>query len=136
MDTSKVSDMYYMFLGCNSLTTIPGMDTSNVTEMDGMFQLCRSLTTVPEMNTSRVTNMNSMFSACYSLTELGGLVGLKVSLDLSSCSKLTHESLLNVINKATDVTTSPATLTLGSTNLAKLSDAEKGIATSKGWTLA
>ncbi len=136
MDTSKVSDMYYMFLGCNSLTTIPEMDTSNVTEMYAMFQLCPSLTTVPEMNTSRVTNMNSMFSGCYSLTDLGGLVGLKVNLDLSASSKITHDSLMNIINKAADVTSSPKTLTLGSTNLAKLTDAEKGIATGKGWTLA
>ena len=43
---------------------------------------------------------------------------------------------MNVITKAADVTASPATLRLGSVNLPKLTDEEKGIATSKGWTLA
>ena len=88
------------------------------------------------MNTSIATDMVDMFLGCKSLTDLGGFVGLKVDLKLYHCSKLTHESLLNVINKASDVTASPATLTLGSTNLAKLTDEEKGIATAKGWTLA
>ena len=160
MDTSYVNDMYYMFNGCHSLTVIPPidtsnantmvymfgdcvslseipiMDTSNVTEMYGMFINCSSLSSVPEMNVSRATNMNGMFTGCWSLTDLGGFIRLKVDLDLSHCSKLTHESLLNVINKAADVTSSPATLTLGANNLGKLTDAEKGIATSKGWTLA
>ena len=40
-----------------------------------------------------------------------------------------------VINGLQTVTTSQV-LTLGATNLAKLSDEEKAIATSKGWTIA
>lgn len=136
MDTSNVNTMAYMFCGCSSLSEIPVMDTSNVIEMNCMFFNCTSLSSVPEMNVSRATNINGMFDGCFSLTDLGGFIGLKVNLELSHCSELTHESLLNVINKASDVTKAPATLTLGATNLAKLSDAEKGIATSKGWTLA
>ena len=100
-----------------------------------MFAYCSSLTTVPEMDVSNVTEMDYMFRSCSSLTDLGGFIGLKCSLDLHY-SPLTHDSLMNIINKAADVTTSPATLTLGSTNLAKLSDEEKAIATAKGWTLA
>ena len=65
----------------------------------------------------------------------GGLTNLKVDLDLSPCPNLTKESLLNVFNEAADVTSSPKTLTLGSTNLAKLTDEDKAIATNKGWTL-
>jgi hypothetical protein len=38
------------------------------------------------------------------------------------------------INQGNPTTTK--TLTIGSTNLAKLTDAEKKIATDKGWTLA
>lgn len=88
------------------------------------------------MDTSNVYNMDTMFQGCTSLTDLGGFVGLKTNLDLSYCTKLTHNSLMNVINKAADVISSPKTLTLGSTNLANLSDEEKAIATAKGWTLA
>lgn len=125
-----------MFYDCTNLTVVPKMDTSNVNDFSSMFNYCQSLTTLLEMNTSNATTTQEMFLGCISLTNLGGFVGLKVSLDLSHCSNLTHESLLNVINKVSDVTASPATLTLGSTNLSKLTDAEKAIATAKGWTLA
>ena len=128
--------MNSMFSGCYSLTTIPQLDTSRVTRMISMFGYCGSLTTIPLIDTSSVTNMASMLYRCSKLTDLGGFLKLKTNLDLSACTALTHDSLMNVINKAADVTASPATLTLGSTNLAKLSDEEKGIATAKGWTLA
>ena len=136
MNTSQVTTMNSMFYSCTSLTSVPEMDTSSVGDMRQMFSNCPSLISIPEMNTSSVGDMGGMFYRCTSLTDLGGFTGLKVNLDLSPCPKLTHESLLNVINKAADVTASPKTLTLGSTHLAKLSDAEKGIATNKGWTLA
>ena len=135
IDTSSVTIMESMFTNCFQLTTIPQIDTSSVTIMQGMFYSCYNLTTIPQIDTSSVTNMSYMFYSCSSLADLGGLMGLKCDIDLSSCP-LTHDSILNVINKAADVTASPKTLTLGSTNLAKLSDEEKAIATNKGWTLA
>ena len=113
----------------------PKFDTSNVTDMSQMFYYCSSLTSVPLFDTSNVTNMSGMFMLCDSLTTLGGFTGLKVSLDLSSCPLLTKESILNVFNKAANVTSSPKTLTLGITNLSKLTNAEKAIATNKGWVL-
>ena len=139
MDFEGVTDMKLMFENCSSLTTIPKLDTSQVTNMDYMFFSCRHLQSIPELDTSQVTTMYRMFYGCYSITDLGGFIGLKCNLELKHYSgsyPLTHDSLMNVINKAADVTASPATLTLGSTNLAKLSDEEKGIATTKGWTLA
>ena len=135
LNTSQVTNMSFMFQA-SDIQSIPEMDTSQVTNMAGMFWNCDVLQTIPQLNTSQVTNMDDMFTYCSSLTDLGGFTGLKVNLDLSSSSKITHESLLNVINKAADVTASPATLTLGSTNLSKLTDEEKAIATNKGWTLA
>lgn len=121
----------------STFTEIPQIfDFSDLTDMSYMFSRCSYLTTIPEMDVSKVDLMDSMCRSCSSLTDLGGFIGLKCDLDLSSSSNLTHESLMNVINKAADVTTSPATLRLGRTNLAKLSDEEKAIATGKGWTLA
>ena len=136
LNTSKVTNMSNMFGSCHT-KSIPEMDTSQVTDMSYMFFDCVYLTGIPEMNVSQVTNMENMFWLCSdSITDLGGFVELKINLDLSPCTALTHDSLMNVINKAADVTASPATLTLGSDNLAKLSDEEKAIATGKGWTLA
>ena len=139
LDTSQVTNMSYMFRNCSSLTTIPKLDTSQVTNMEYMFFGCSQLQSIPELDTSQVTTMNRMFYGCMSLTDLGGFIGLKCNLELEGffgSYPLTHDSLMNVINKAADVTASPATLTLGSTNLAKLSDEENGIGTGKGWTLA
>lgn len=58
-------------------------------------------------------------------------------LRLDSCTKLSHESLMSVINCLKDFsgTGETRTVTLGADNLAKLSDSEKAIATQKGWSL-
>ena len=136
MNTSRVTDMEEMFYRCESLITVPAMDTSKVTTMLRMFEFCRALTTIPEMDASNVTDANGMLWGCSRLTDLGGFVGLKAALDVSSCTALTHNSLMNIINKVGYVTMSPKTLKLGSTNLAKLSDEEKAVATGKGWILA
>ena len=136
LNTSNVTNMSRMFVGSENLASIPQLDTSSVTTMNQMFLSCLALTSIPRLNTSNVTNTDSMLYQCIALTDFGGLTGLKTNLDLSSCTKLTHDSLMNVINEAADVTASPKTLTLGADNLAKLTDEEKAIATNKGWTLA
>ena len=61
------------------------------------------------------------------------------TINLSECTLLTHDSLMNVINKLYDIATSGCntqSLTLGSTNLAKLTAEEIAIATNKGWTVS
>ena len=140
LDTRSVTIMSSMFLGCSSLTTIPQLDTRNVTDMSYMFYECTSLTSVPRLDATSLTNADNMFESDFILfnkfTDFGGLTGLKIDLNLSNCPKLTHDSLMNVINEAADVTSSPKTLTLGTENLNKLTDEEKAIATNKGWTLA
>ena len=140
LDTSNVTTMYETFCGCEHLIAVPLFDTSKVTDVSNMFYRCYSLSSVPRLNAASLTSASKMFGAAYSplnkFTDFGGLTGLKVDLSLAPCPNLTHDSLLNVINEAADVTASPQTLTLGATNLAKLTDEEKAIATSKGWTLA
>ena len=141
IDTSSVTYMGEMFRDCTSLTTIPQIDTSSVENMICMFQGCKGLTTIPLIDTSSLMKVLAMFRACSSLTDLGGFAGLHAGIDLSVCP-LTHDSIMNVINNAADVKNIPdfevssITLKLGSTNLAKITDEEKSIATSKGWTLA
>ena len=81
------------------------------------------------------TSNGNCFQACSALTNITGNPNFKVSLVLSYCPNLTHDSIMVVINGLQTVT-STQTLTLGSTNLAKLTEADKKIATDKGWTLA
>lgn len=53
---------------------------------------------------------------------------------------LTHDSLMSIVNalqdKTADTSGTSWVVTLGATNIAKLTDEEKAIATEKGWTLA
>lgn len=139
IDTSQAYSMYETFYGCTSLTTIPQLDLTKCSGWDGLnstFYNCIKLQSVPEWDVSNVKNMFNIFYGCKSLTNLGGFVGLQIALNLSPCSGLTSEAIMNVINKAADVTASPKTLTLGSTNIAKLTEAQIAVATNKGWTLA
>ena len=113
-----------------------------------MFSGCSSLTAIPQFDTSSVTNMSSIFGSTglSNLTDFGGFKNLGMAKSLSSpssnflthASNLTHESLMNVINNLYDRKSagySNLTIDFGSTNLAKLTDEEKAIATNKGWTL-
>ena len=63
------------------------------------------------------------------------MYGMKVNFYISASTKFTREALVEILNNLATVT-STQTLTMGSTNLAKLTDEDKAIATGKGWTLA
>ena len=156
IDTSSVISMNNMFSSCSSLTTIPQLDTGNVTSMNSMFSSCFSLTTIPQLDTSKVISVGSMFSSCSSLTTLGGLLNLgqaystttsanysNYKLDLSTCTALTEQSLINVLTNLYDIATKGCKaqqVVLGSTNLAKLTSEEGQTALSnaqaKGWTVS
>ena len=78
LDTSKSTDMRFMFSGCSSLASLDlsSFGTSRVTDMSGMFSGCSSLASLDlsSFDTSQVTDMRFMFDGCSSLA----------SLDLSS----------------------------------------------------
>ncbi len=65
-NTSKVTNMQYMFQYCTSLTNlnISSFDTSNVTNMSGIFSYDNKLTLIDMRNMtfgSKLTDANSMF---------------------------------------------------------------------------
>ena len=71
LNTSEVTNMYYMFSKCKNLKSLDlsHFNTSMVTEMYGMFYECSSLTILDlsGFNTAKVTNMNEMFFYCTNL---------------------------------------------------------------------
>lgn len=151
LNTSNVTTMSNMLYNCKSLTTIPLIDTSNVTSIDYMFYRCENLISIPQLDLSKVSMVSKMFYSCSALTTLGGFQNLGMAYDtnisanfsyytlnLSDSSKLTHDSLMNVINGLYDIKTkgcNPQKLILGSTNLAKLTAEEIAIATNKGFNV-
>ena len=131
------------FANCSSLTslTLPDGFGQNaqrfVWNFVGCFHSCKMLESLhlPSGFGQNATGLQNCFNQCISLKTITGNPNFKVSLNLSSCSKLTHDSIMVVINGLQTVTTAQ-TLTLGTENLAKLTEADKKIATDKGWTLA
>ena len=123
---------------CPSLIEFPAMDLHNGTNFTRAWDNCYALTTIGKLDLSAGTNFYSAWGVCRALTTLGGFGAIKESIELSF-SPLTVESIMNVITQAADLNSlgiTGKTMTLGSTNLAKLSDEQKAVATSKGWTLA
>ena len=108
--------------------------TSNVTNMSDMFSNCSRLKSVPSFDASNVTSMSDMFYNCSSLEEIH-MINIKASFDIRTSTKFTREALVEILGNLANVG-STRTLTMGSANLAKLTDEDKKIATDKGWTLA
>lgn len=137
----KEVQMAQCFYSCASLQKIGELITPKAVSFFCCFQNCTKLHTIEGIDLSSAKNVNNMFSYCSALENITFNGVIKISgLNLSPCTALTHDSLMSAINAlydwASEGGTSTYTLTLGSTNLGKLTDAEKAIATQKGWTLA
>ncbi len=122
------------------------LDFSKATNLQSVFYTHDSswatynVETIDELISSETTVFRSdTFKNATYLTNLtmSGVIATG-SFDVSTCTLLTHDSLMSIINCLKDVSSegTTKTCTLGATNLAKLTDEEKAIATQKGWTLA
>ena len=143
--TSNVTDMNDMFGDCEKLTSIPALDTGNVTDMGYCFGFCKKLTSVPLFDTSNVAYCNDMFFYCSKLTNLGGFTNLgkaftsSKTLDISSTSILTNQSVQNLIDTIYDMNQNTqggsATLKLKQTVIDAMTDEQKSQLAAKGWNL-
>jgi len=74
LNTSRVTDMTYMFAMCSSLESIDlsEFNTSNVTTMEGMFGECNALKSLNlnSFDVSDVQNVSKMFFNCTALTTI------------------------------------------------------------------
>ena len=157
-NTSNVTNMSYMFYNCTQLTTLDlsNFDTLKVTNFYQMFYRCNKIVSIPKLNASVSTNVNFFAYDCIALTDFGGLENLgqaystkqsanysSYKLDLSTCTALTEQSLINVLTNLYDIATKGCKtqqVVLGSTNLAKLTSEEGQAAlaqaTAYGWTVS
>lgn len=139
------TDASYIFYDCK-IDNFIQIDTSIVTRMDSMFYAA-SCKNIPELDSSKVNYVQGAFVNCTKLESFGGLLNLgqaypstsvqeRYALNLATSSNLTHDSLMNVLNKVYDISSKRTQIiNLGATNKAKLTAEEIAIATNKGWTV-
>ena len=147
-----------MFYNCSKLTKIPTLSTKMISDspfvstypMQSIFYNCTKVADFGgfvdcEKITDWGSSTNSPFYYLTSLVNIEQFGTIKgMNFNVSRCTNLSVDSLMVLINalydyvgnNETPTSTAYSKLTIGSTNLAKLSDEQKAIATSKGWTLA
>ena len=133
VDFSNCKDFYNAF--AYSTTDRWGVvDMRKATRTTVAFDNSRAVI-IDKLIVSETTPYSRTFDNCSRLEEVRceGVIGQ--SVDFSSAKKLTHNSLMSIIEHL-GIVSATKTLTLGTTNLAKLTDAEKAIALEKGWSLA
>ena len=110
--TFYMGTWYYTFRNNPNLESIDGIDMtySNYTWYDFMFQNCPKLKHL-------------------------GIKHWHQSFNINASTAFEEADLVEIISNLDTVTTAQ-TLTMGTTNLAKLTDDEKKVATDKGWVLA
>ena len=163
IDFSNATDTSSMFYSSTIQTINLGdADFSKVTTFSGMFYSCSGLTTVLHSTgidassakvvaTSFASYSSSLVNLC-PLLNLGKAYTQKsnnysnYTLGLASCSKLTHESLIAILDGLYDLNISynvanggklyTQKVALHATAKASLTAEEIAIATAKGWTVA
>lgn len=158
IDTKNGKTFASMHAANTKIVESPAYNTSNGETFNSMFEYCNYIVTIPELDFGKANRVNSIFSNCLRLENIGGFKDLGkgytqksnnysyYKLDLSVATKLTHDSLMNVINNLYDLNLSydvanggtlyTQQLVLGTTNMAKLTADEIAIATNKGWVVS
>ena len=136
LDLSKTDNVMYAFQDTR-FTRIGEINLSSVTvnsAANGMCTSSKTLVTIDKivLPPNRL-NFTSAFDGCTSLQNVTFEGTIRYNLSVSACP-LTHDSLMSIINALGDGLS--YTLTIGATNLAKLSEEEQDIVIQKGWTLA
>ena len=150
-EAGQCQNFSFMFNHCESMRVAPTMNTWSGKAFAYMFYNCSSLVTIPKLylnsaveqyydenNMVTYACFQNIFTGCTNLENITIQDYIYQNISFYGCNKLTHESLMSIINALAHFSSSSKVYRycqLGSANLAKLTDEEKAIATSKGWTL-
>lgn len=151
LDTQSAISMSYIFYHCSQLEEIPALDTSKCESLISAFQSCSNLKKMEELNLQSANTIMNMVANCDNLIQVGGFKDLgkgynigiaenaaSYALVMNKSTNLTHDSLMNVINKLYDIASlgvKPQQLIIGAINVGKLSAEEIQICTEKGWSV-
>lgn len=136
LDVSQATNLSGLF-GYGRFTETPAIDVTGLTTAStNLFFYNKSLVTIGTITTKESVTYSGWFGTLPALETISFEGAIGQNIDFSSSALLTYDSIMNIIDHLATKTSGTYTLTLGATNLAKLTDAEKAIATEKGWTLA
>ena len=140
IDFSQATELVNLF-AYSVIQKVGIIDLRSMTELYNVFTDASQMKTIEKI-ILKEDGSQTFRANCFRMPKLEnvvleGKIGQN-GFDVSSCSNLTHDSLMSIINALKDYSATPNThtVTLGATNLNKLSAAEKAVATGKGWTLA
>lgn len=138
IDFSASTSFQYTFYGMNStLKEVGVIDTRAAHHLPNTFNGAVGLHTIGHLilKDDGSQNLTGIFSGCKALENItiSGKIGFN-NIDFSSCTLLTHKSLMSIIYSLLETSTTKV-LKIGADNLGKLSEEEKAIATQKGWSL-
>lgn len=138
LDLSEVTNATTMFAYSLELTKVPALNFStSCTTISTIFRNCRKLQRIDELHMhSSMSLTTNAFENCEALTDLTIVGTIGVNNFNVQWSPLSHDSLMSIINALETKTSGTWTLTLGETNMAKLTTDELRIAEAKGWNLA
>ena len=136
LDTGSAA-YFTQFLQLSSVTAVPVVDMRNATNTTQAFGYT-PVVQIDKLIVSENTPWSNTFISCSKLTEIRfeGQIGTD-GLSFAHSNLLSYDSLMSIIGCLKDYSGAGVTraVTLGADNLAKLTDAEKAMATEKGWTL-
>lgn len=139
LDTSNCTYYLQAFQG-SRITHYPTIDMSKAINTTYAFGSDANVVKIEKLILSKSTPFYNTFQLARKLEEITieGTIGQN-GFSVQWSDKLTHDSLLSILNALEDKTSDESgttwTIGLGPTNIAKLTENEKAIATQKGWTI-
>ena len=139
LDTSNCTNFYQAFRS-SMITHYPTIDMSKAANTAYAFGSGANVVKIEKLILSKSTPFNNTFQSARKLEEITieGTIGQN-GFSVQWSDKLTHDSLLSILNALEDKTSDESgttwTIGLGPTNIAKITANEKAIATQKGWTI-
>ena len=139
-------NVVFNFSNCNnfvnmingsSITRLGVINTNSSSQLTNAFYDGQKLKTIDKLilSSTGTQTFSSTFYNCKALENIviEGVIGN--SLDIRYSTKLTHDSLMSIINALKDYSANQGahTLTIGDVNIAKLTKEEINLIESKGW---
>lgn len=148
IDAPNLINTNNQFNYCNTIEELSLLNTTKMQLLNYSFTNCNNLRKLSAIECESLIGFLGVFNGNQpALEDFGGFInigkGVPVNsvftLSIENAPKLTHQSLLNVLNALYDLTqlhrSNPLVLQLGEANYNKITEDEIKIATDKGWTV-